>query len=94
MSSLNWYTNQQDSLRHVIKLKFSGTGEGVQNIVSRSSLNTVITVEGLVFEVSKPFFANIRHISGAQSGSLITKGNVGLGTDFFTGYQFMKPSSS
>ena len=77
-----------------IKLKFSGTGEGVQNIVSRSSLNTVITVEGLVFEASKPFFANIRHISGAQAGSLITKGNAGLGTDFFTGYQFMKPSSS
>lgn len=77
-----------------IKLKFSNTGVAVQNIVSRDSLNIVIKEEGLYFEASKPFFANIRHQSGSQAGSLTTKGNSGLGTDFFVGFQNMQNSSS
>lgn len=77
-----------------IRIKFSGRGVNVQNIVSRDSLNIVIKKEGLYFEAPRPFFANIRHQAGSQAGSLTTKGNSGLGTDFFVGFQNMQNSSS
>ncbi len=76
------------------RIKFNGTGVNVHGIVSRSSLNTTLASDGLYFEASKPFFANIRHQANSQAGSLTTKGSSGLGTDFFVGFQNMKNSSS
>lgn len=76
------------------RIKFNGTGVNVQGIVSRSSLNTTLATDGLYFEASKAFFANIRHQANSQAGSLTTKGSSGLGTEFFVGFQNMQNSSS
>lgn len=56
------------------------------NVVPRDSLNIPIRSQGLYFESFQPFFVNMRHKSGSQGFSLTSKGQVGLGTKFFTGH--------
>jgi len=56
------------------------------NVVPRDSLNMPIRSQGLYFESFQPFFVNMRHKSGSQGFSLTSKGQVGLGTKFFSGH--------
>lgn len=56
------------------------------NVIPRDSLNMPIRSQGLYFESFQPFFVNMRHKSGSQGFSLTSKGQVGLGTKFFSGH--------
>jgi len=56
------------------------------NIIPRDSLNMPIRSQGLYFESFQPFFVNMRHKSNSQGMSLTSKGQVGLGTEFYTGH--------
>jgi len=56
------------------------------NVIPRDSLNLPIRSQGLYFESFQPFFVNMRHKAGSQGFSLTSKGQVGLGTKFFTGH--------
>jgi len=58
------------------------------NVVPRDSLNTPIRSQGLYFESFQPFFVNMRHKSGSQGMSLTSKGQVGLGTRFYSGHLY------
>lgn len=75
------------SRTNAVKLQFAGTGVGVENIFSESSLNAVLSVGGYKLTAPKRFFANIRHISGSQAASLTTKGTTALGLNFLVGFQ-------
>lgn len=55
----------------------SGTG----NVVGTSKLNKVNS-DGLIIEASAPVYANIRHQSTYQGGSLTSKGRPALGNEF------------
>ena len=70
-----------------VKLKFNNTGFNTEHIFSRNSLNTVLDTGGFVLSAPKRFFANIRHLAGAQGASLTCKGTTALGTNFFAGFQ-------
>ena len=70
-----------------VKLKFNNTGYNTENIFSRNSLNTVLDTGGYKLVADYPFFANIRHLAGAQGASLTCKGTTALGTNFFAGFQ-------
>ncbi|MFD1553556.1 hypothetical protein DNU06_07725 [Putridiphycobacter roseus] len=70
-----------------VKLKFNNRGYNTEHIVSRNSLNTVLNIGGYKLEATQPFFANIRHLAGAQGASLTCKGTTALGTNFFAGFQ-------
>ncbi|MFT6997998.1 MAG: gliding motility-associated-like protein [Cryomorphaceae bacterium] len=56
------------------------------NVIPRDSLNIPIRSQGLYFESFQPFFVNMRHKSVSQGFSLTSKGQVGLGTKFFSGH--------
>ena len=70
-----------------LKLKFNNTGFNTEHIFSENSLNTALDTGGYKLQGAKPFFANIRHIAGAQGASLTCKGTTALGTNFFAGFQ-------
>ncbi|MCH2215848.1 MAG: gliding motility-associated C-terminal domain-containing protein [Flavobacteriales bacterium] len=56
------------------------------NVIPRDSLNRPIRSQGLYFESFQPFFVNMRHKSISQGFSLTSKGQVGLGTEFYSGH--------
>ncbi|HKK38333.1 MAG TPA: hypothetical protein VJ949_02825, partial [Cryomorphaceae bacterium] len=58
------------------------------NVIPRDSLNMPIRSQGLYFESFQPFFVNMRHKAGSQGFSLTSKGQVGLGTKFFSGHVY------
>ncbi|MEM9050985.1 MAG: gliding motility-associated C-terminal domain-containing protein [Bacteroidota bacterium] len=58
------------------------------NVIPRDSLNMPIRSQGLYFESFQPFFVNVRHRSGSQGLSLTSKGQVGLGNEFFSGHVY------
>ncbi|MCZ4408712.1 gliding motility-associated C-terminal domain-containing protein [Cryomorphaceae bacterium 1068] len=64
------------------------------NVIPRDSLNMPIRSQGLYFESFQPFFVNMRHKSGSQGFSLTSKGQVGLGTKFFTGHIYTTYNTS
>ncbi len=64
------------------------------NVIPRDSLNIPIRSQGLYFESFQPFFVNMRHKSGSQGFSLTSKGQVGLGTKFFTGHIYTTYNTS
>ncbi len=61
---------------------------GALNIVTNAGANTVNTNDGLVLTAEKRFYANIRHASGAQGGSLVSKGQTAIGTRFRSGHVY------
>jgi len=57
---------------------------GAGNILNTGQLNTV-TSEALIVTADAPVYANIRHRTSAQGGSLTAKGCPALGTEFRVG---------
>ncbi len=72
-----------------LKIRLSTVANASHNshgIISRIELNAINTQDVIIAKGSKPFFCNIRHISGAQGGSLAAKGRNALGTSFRVGF--------
>ncbi len=67
---------------------FLGQAYAARGPVSRDSLNSILTYDGLIFTASEPFYVNLRHKHSAQGFSLTTKGTQALGTIFRTGHVF------
>lgn len=58
------------------------------NVIPTDSLNMAIRSQGLYFESFQPFFVNMRHKSGSQGTSLTSKGQIALGTRFYSGHLY------
>ncbi len=54
---------------------------GSGHVIGTSKLNKIVS-EGLIINASAPIYANIRHQSTYQGGSLTSKGRPALGNDF------------
>jgi|GEM_PF-755211 len=67
---------------------YGSSSYGALNIVTSSDVNTINDTDGLVVSAAKRFYANIRHSSGAQGGSLVAKGNTALGQRFRSGHVY------
>ncbi|RXQ96785.1 T9SS type B sorting domain-containing protein [Ancylomarina salipaludis] len=57
-------------------------------VVNYSSLNKVISDQGLIFTSSEAFYVNIRHKSEIHGLFLTAKGRAGLGTSFRSGHLY------
>jgi gliding motility-associated-like protein len=55
-------------------------------VVNYTSLNKVISDQGLIFTSTEAFYVNIRHKSEIHGLSLTSKGQVALGTSFRSGH--------
>lgn len=59
---------------------------GATGIVNDAGLNTPNTTDGLILTSPNKFYANLRHSSNSQGGSLTSKGQVALGIRFRSGH--------
>ncbi len=55
-------------------------------IVDKARINTVVTNEGLIASADAAFLFSITHKSTAQGAIIASKGEVALGTEFYTGH--------
>ena len=55
-------------------------------MLGEEHLNKNLDIGGFYLKADLPFYANTRAKSGAQGGSMTSKGKAGLGTDFRTGH--------
>ena len=56
-------------------------------VIGPKKLNKPLSTDGLKFRsYDSPIYVNIRHVSGAQGGSLTTKGRFAMGKEFRSGH--------
>ncbi len=67
---------------------YGSANYGALNIVTKAGANSVNKNDGLVLTAGKRFYANIRHASGAQGGSLVSKGQTAIGNRFRSGHVY------
>ena len=65
---------------------YGASDYGALNIVTDTGANTVNNEDGLVLTAPQRFYANIRHASDWQGGSLVAKGRSALGKRFRSGH--------
>lgn len=68
--------------------EYGSSGYGALNIVTSGGANKVNSNDGLVLTADKRFYANIRHASLAQGGSLVSKGQTAIGKRFRSGHVY------
>jgi len=71
---------------------YGSANYGALGIVNDSGVNTINSTDGLILTANNRFYANIRHHSNSQGGSLTAKGQVAMGTRFRTGHMHMDGS--
>ena len=64
----------------------SGNGHASLGVIAESQVGLIDSVEGLILNADRPFYANVRHETKVQGLSLSSKGQLALGTEFRSGH--------
>ena len=73
---------------------YGSTDYDAMGIVNDAGLNSPNTTDGLILTSPNKFYANLRHSSNSQGGSLTSKGQVALGIRFRSGHLNMTADDS
>lgn len=65
---------------------FLGSGLISPMLIQESDLATVVSGKGLILKSAKLFNASVRIIAGSQAGTITSKGQAALGTEFRSGH--------